>query len=99
MTESVGAAALVTCLEVVGIVIIIALAGSALGELPARLPEMLPGFRSATWFGIAAGAFLAFFAFIGFEDIVNMAEETRERPPQCPPAPFSSPSASPPSST
>jgi len=27
------------------------------------------------WSGVAAGAVLAFFAFIGFEDIVNMAEE------------------------
>ena len=30
----------------------------------------------SAWNGIFAGAFLAFFAFIGFEDMVNMAEET-----------------------
>ncbi len=29
------------------------------------------------WSGVALGAVLAFFAFIGFEDIVNMAEEVR----------------------
>jgi amino acid transporter len=28
-----------------------------------------------TWIGIAVGSFLAFFAFIGFEDMVNVAEE------------------------
>ncbi len=38
----------------------------------------MPPASFAGWNGVLAGAFLAFFAFIGFEDIVNMAEETRE---------------------
>ena len=29
------------------------------------------------WFGTVAGAFVAFFAFIGFETLVNMAEEVK----------------------
>jgi len=77
VTESVSAAAVVTCLEVIGILVVILFSGAPISELPARLPEFLPGLESAPWMGIAAGAFLAFFAFIGFEDIVNMAEETR----------------------
>lgn len=32
----------------------------------------------AAWNGVAAGAFLAFFAFLGFETLVNMAEEVKE---------------------
>ncbi len=34
------------------------------------VPDSLPA-----WAGIATGAFIAFYAFIGFEDMVNMAEE------------------------
>jgi amino acid transporter len=30
------------------------------------------------WSGVFAGAFLAFYAFIGFEDMVNIAEEVRD---------------------
>jgi amino acid transporter len=33
--------------------------------------------EAAGWRGVAAGAFIAFFAFIGFESLVNMAEEAR----------------------
>jgi amino acid transporter len=32
----------------------------------------------AAWQGVVAGAFIAFFAFIGFESLVNMAEETKD---------------------
>jgi amino acid transporter len=40
------------------------------------LPQDLPGIT--VWAGLGLGAVLAFFAFIGFEDIVNMAEEVSE---------------------
>ena len=33
---------------------------------------------SASWSGIIAGAFIAFFAYVGFETIANMAEEVDE---------------------
>lgn len=36
------------------------------------------GERAFSWFGIATGAALAFYAFIGFEDLVNVAEEVKE---------------------
>jgi amino acid transporter len=38
---------------------------------------MVPGTTFA-WAGVATGAFLAFFAFLGFEDLVNLAEETTD---------------------
>lgn len=41
-------------------------------------PEPAPGVASGLATGVAFGAVLAFFAFIGFEDIVNMAEEVHE---------------------
>ena len=33
--------------------------------------------QAPPWQGLAAATFLAFYAFIGFEDMVNMAEEVK----------------------
>jgi amino acid transporter len=79
VSESVTLAAGVTILEVGGLILVLALSGSALTELPARSHELIPDFTDNTvWFSILLGAFLAFYAFIGFEDMVNMAEEVKE---------------------
>ena len=42
------------------------------------MPEILPPPSVEAWNGIALGAFLAFYAFIGFEDMVNLAEEVKD---------------------
>lgn len=69
--ESLALAAVFTAIELAGLGLIIwAGTGAAPVEgyaMPAALPLA----------GLGAGAVLAFFAFIGFEDIVNMAEEVR----------------------
>jgi APA family basic amino acid/polyamine antiporter len=49
----------------------------ALVELPARAGELLPG-SDAPASGVLLGAFLVFYAFIGFEDMVTLAEEVHE---------------------
>lgn len=41
------------------------------------LAAMLPQ-GAAGWNGVAAGAFIAFFAFMGFESLANMGEEVRD---------------------
>jgi amino acid transporter len=74
--ESVGFAALITVLEVGTLLFVVAgglpsVAEPAAVQKIASLPE-----SSTAWLGAFAGAFVAFFAFIGFEDIENMAEET-----------------------
>ena len=75
--ESVFIAAAMTVVETTGLIIVVAVGGDALGDLPQRLPELWPqGAWSGATTGVMAGAFLAFFAFAGFENIVNMAEET-----------------------
>ncbi len=74
VAHSVRFAALLTLIEIVGLVIVIAAGTPSLARLPEIWPEMVP--NAAAWAGIGSGAFLAFFAFLGFEDIVNMAEET-----------------------
>jgi amino acid transporter len=78
IAESVAAAALITIIELGGLIFILVVTGEHLVELPARLPELVPPADWHVWNGIFLGAFLAFYAFIGFEDMVNVAEETRE---------------------
>jgi amino acid transporter len=75
---SVAAASVVTLIEVGGLLLVLAAAGGSLLTLPERLPDLVPAANAATWQGIALGAFLAFYAFIGFEDMVNVAEEVKE---------------------
>ena len=70
--ESMVFVAVFTAIEVSGLALVI-WAGFA-AEPVAGLASMVP----PVWTGIASAIALCFFAFIGFEDIVNMAEETRE---------------------
>jgi amino acid transporter len=77
ISESAWVAAATTLNELAGLLLILAVAGENLTELPTRLPEMLPGSAGISMFGIVAGAFVAFYAFVGFEDIVNVAEEVK----------------------
>lgn len=76
IAESVSIAAFVTLVEIAGLLLVIAVGHSGLAELPVRWRELLPAADSASWYGIYAGSLLAFYAFIGFEDIVEVAEET-----------------------
>lgn len=78
ISESVKVAALLTGLEVLGLLIIIYIGSSKLSTLPDVVSEMPSLSDVAIWPGIFMGAFLAFYAFIGFEDMVNVAEEVSE---------------------
>ena len=75
IVESVRIAALVTLVELLGLVLVLMVAGDSLASIPRRVPELIPPMDPAIWQGILFGAFLAFYAFIGFEDMVNVAEE------------------------
>lgn len=77
ITQAVLVTALLTVVEVAGLLLIIAVGGESLGQLPARWPELWPALRFDAWQGVMVGAFLAFYAFIGFEDMVNVAEEVK----------------------
>ena len=70
-------AATMTVIEIAGLSIVVISGGDALGDLTLRIGEMWPA-ESHAWLGIMGGAFLAFFAFSGFETIVSMAEETKD---------------------
>lgn len=76
--ESVWVAAAVTVLEVGGLLLVIG-AVLLVGEgASMEAVHLVPPTDLALWPGILAGAVLAFYAFIGFEDMVNVAEEVRE---------------------
>jgi len=78
IAESVIAASAITLIELGGLVFILVVTGADLAQLPARLPELVPPADAGVWQGILLGAFLAFYAFIGFEDMVNVAEEVKD---------------------
>ena len=75
---SVSVAVATTLLEFFGLTLVIYAGGD---KIPALLNNpsayLLPDSATA-WSGVGIGAFIAFYAFIGFEDMVNMAEEVKE---------------------
>jgi APA family basic amino acid/polyamine antiporter len=76
--ESLMAAAAVTLLEIGGLIFVCTVAGDSFGRFPSDWRAILPGYDSVTLAGVASGAFIAFYAFIGFEDMVNIAEEVKQ---------------------
>lgn len=73
--ESAKAAAIFTAIEVLGLVLIIWFGRGAFSQV--ELHQIVSVDPSVGVGGIIAGAFLAFYAFIGFEDMVNVAEEVK----------------------
>ncbi|OOZ48383.1 hypothetical protein BOW39_10735 [Solemya velum gill symbiont] len=74
--QSVIFAAVITVLEV-GSLIVIALSGAPLlTDAPLLLKVVTPPSDAVAWAAVFSATIIAFFAFIGFEDMVNMAEET-----------------------
>ncbi|MEL6101183.1 MAG: amino acid permease [Pseudomonadota bacterium] len=78
ITQSVTAAAVITVIEIAGLLGVILWAGIAGEPSSLTVADMIPSITGAHWAGIAAASVLAFFAFVGFEDIVNIAEEARD---------------------
>ena len=77
IVESASVAALLTVIEVGGLVWIIAVAAPNVTLSAPIFDEQMVPVSSLAWQGVLGGAFLAFFAFIGFEDMVNIAEEVK----------------------
>ena len=73
--ESATTAALLTGLEVLGLLLVIWFGRNAFASVD--VSTVLAIDPAVGLGGVFAGAFLAFYAFIGFEDMVNVAEEAR----------------------
>ncbi len=76
--QSVMFAAVFTVLEILGLLVIIIAGFYAQPDILTRLPEVIPDFGDGAAYGaIFATSIIAFFAFIGFDDLVNLVEETK----------------------
>lgn len=79
--QSVLAAGAFTVIELVGLGLVIWAGRDEVAGVLTRADELLgPPTDLAGWSGVFGGAFLAFFAFLGFEDMDSVAEETRNAP-------------------
>jgi amino acid transporter len=67
-----------TLIEGAGLVLVIWVGSDAPAARPLDPAELVPPLDAALWAGVLAGSFLAFYAFIGFEDMVNVAEEVKD---------------------
>jgi APA family basic amino acid/polyamine antiporter len=76
--KAVAVAGLMTLVEVGGLLLVVAFAGEHWLALPERAPELWPGFDPSAWDGVVGAALVAFYAFLGFEDMVNVAEEVED---------------------
>ncbi|MEH6528074.1 MAG: APC family permease [Sneathiella sp.] len=75
--ESVLLAGFITLVEISGLLLVLFVGLTSTSMDISKLPDLIPPFDGAVWTGIASGALLAFFAFIGFEDMANVAEEVK----------------------
>ena len=79
--ESVKANVLLTCVELTGLLIIIIIGlwaiGAGEGDV-SRITEFRTAPDTSAFWAVIGATTLAFFAMVGFEDSVNMAEETKD---------------------
>jgi len=78
IAQSVTAAAVATLIEVGGLILIIIVAYGSMATTSEPVASLMPPMEDIAWQGVFLGGFLAFYAFIGFEDMVNVAEEVKE---------------------
>lgn len=73
--ESVGIISLITIIEISGLFLVMGLNIPSYAGTPELLSQWDGLDTAIVWNGIILGSILAFYAFLGFEDIVNVAEE------------------------
>lgn len=79
MRESSATNIIATMVELTGLLIVVVTGVLFLrGSEEASVAKTLTASSSVEWTSIARGAALGFFAFIGFEDMVNVAEEVKD---------------------
>ncbi len=71
-------AAWVTLIEISGILLALYVSRQHLQSFPEHWQDCIPPLSADIWQSVVIGAFVAFYAFIGFEDMVDIAEEVIE---------------------
>ena len=75
---SVMVAAIFTVIELIGLVIIVVLGGDYIASVDLQFSSNAFDLSAISWAGVFSAAFLAFYAYLGFEDMVNVAEEVKD---------------------
>lgn len=78
ITQSVIVAAIITLIEICGLIFVSIWGFGMSGSVGIDFIDMLPPLIGPHWMGIGAASLLAFFAFVGFEDMANVAEEVKD---------------------
>jgi amino acid transporter len=78
ITQSMILALILTLVEMIGLGMVIYAGAGYIETWDIPLKTMLPPMEFPVINAIILGGFLAFFAFVGFEDMVNIAEEVKE---------------------
>ena len=78
IAQSVMFAAVLTVIEILGLVIIIVSGYLHKPDIFLEIPSVIPSITDTTALtGVFSASLIAFFAFIGFDDVVNLVEETK----------------------
>lgn len=76
--QSVMFAGILTVIEILGLLVIIAAGFRTDPLILTKVPTVIPSLADgAAMTGVLAASLVAFFAFIGFDDVVNLVEETK----------------------
>jgi amino acid transporter len=68
-----------TVVEILGLIVIVGAGFIRQPEILTQLPTAFPSFSDTTALtGVLSASLVAFFAFIGFDDVVNLVEETQD---------------------
>jgi amino acid transporter len=78
IAESVAIAAVICVIEVGGLLWVIFLGSESIAYNEIPWGRLVPSASPTTWAPILSGAVLAFYAFIGFEDMVEVVEEVKQ---------------------
>ncbi len=77
--QSVMFAGILTIIEILGLVIIIISGYFHKPDMFLEIPSVVPSITdTAALTGVFSASLIAFFAFIGFDDVVNLVEETKD---------------------
>ena len=76
--ETAWLAASLTLLEVGGLLLVIWVGRAGLTEIPSHAAALAPPLHLAGWTAVLGASVICFYAFLGFEDMINVAEEVKD---------------------
>jgi amino acid transporter len=78
ISESLNVIGVITLIEVGGLIFVILVAGIDVEKFTSEFSNMFISAPGYDIFAVFQGAFLAFYAFVGFEDLANVSEEAKD---------------------